>query len=96
MMMQTSLLTHALRQVVLSPIRIDELAPNKAMTDKQKTLYAAMPPLGEKISTDSLHVKTGLSKEVIRRHMAGLRDMGLVSYKDGARKNLAGYWSRKK
>lgn len=89
-----SILSIALHQITLSPIKTTESESVKALSDIQRRILKLTPKRPGKISTQQISDQTGIKVEHARYHLAKLREKSLVDFVLAAKKNEPALWSR--
>ena len=93
-MMQPSLLSIALHQVMLSPIKSEEPEAIRLLSDIQREILKRIPKHPETITTPQVAERSGISVEHARYHLARLRSLFLIDSVAAEIKYLPAKWSR--
>lgn len=89
-----SLLSIAVRQVMLSPIKSEEPEAIKALSDLQRQILDLIPKHPAKITTPQVAELSGISVEHARHHLARLRRLYLIDSVAADLRNQPAKWSR--
>ena len=89
-----SLLSVALYQISLSPIRTEESEAIKELSDIQRRILKLTPNRPGKINTKQVSEQIGITIDHARYHLAKLREKSLVDFVLTDKKNQPAMWSR--
>jgi len=89
-----SLLSIAVSQVMLSPIKSEEPEATKALSAIQRQILNTIPTHPEKIATPQVAERSGISIEHARYHLARLRSLYLIDSVAADIKHEPTKWSR--
>lgn len=93
-MMQPSLLSIALHQVMLSPIKSEEPEAIRLLSDIQREILKIIPKHPAKSTTNQIAEQAGISLEQARHHLARMRSLYLIDSMASEIKNQPARWSR--